>query len=104
MNKVIPVCEPCRLEEKEKMSNRVKRRKKSKKKNRDPWADSSSDSDDLTDADRAWAKKLIPAIIKARASGQDIPAVGDASADTLPTYFDPFITFLAGHHLFRRRA
>lgn len=63
MHKVIPVCEPCQQEEREKKESRAKRRKKAKKK-KDPWADSSSDSDN--GADRTWAKKLTPAIIKVR--------------------------------------
>ena len=91
MNKLIPVCEPCQLEEKEKKSNRVTRRKKSKKKSRNPWADSDSDSDDMTDADRVWAKKLIPAIIKVRSPSRALTSLSTCGLTVGPS--KPDITF-----------
>lgn len=63
MQQRIPVCVPCKEEEKNKMSNRIKKRKKSKKTNKDRWAESESDESEK-EADRMWAKKLGPAVIK----------------------------------------
>lgn len=64
MQQRIPVCVPCKEEEKDRMSNRINKRKKSKKANKDRWAESDSESEN--EADRMWAKKLMPAVIKVR--------------------------------------